>query len=802
MIDIIHDAELQQQQNAIVLCTPDDAVDPVIPKYQNIGYKQIIQEGDQTNYGNIVKQLPSGKKYFDRGDHCLWEFPYDSYTKEKANTVKRYDFVSRQIDNRNKIIYLDRSKNESYKCYRNADIIRCLQKGEWLVLVAEGEKCVEQLLSINILATTFQASDWKKDSILQAFLELKNLKKLGGIACFYDGDETGFKHALDCEEQCKYLGIPFKLISPELFKQNPPKGYDIGDWIEENENITIAEKQALLSAIIEFSEVATLEKEAYIKSPEETEKCFIAAILRACESVHKIASSATKAKSQELLLNCADQIDSSMIQDQEIAEIWDWYRMQITSGIYPTYQSARNNYLFKVSNYYRIESKYKLDFLAKEIKSNYAKRMFNSEANNVLHGRSDGANLRLILDDLLENESTFENKINHVLEEYPTATEVQKFKIEQRLKKQFKLQHSEVEKLIKAHSVSTDPGVPTWMNIQDFLEQDSNSDKFLYPELLLAGRVNLMAGGAGTGKSSFCLDLAASWVLDEPFMSELPSRTVKPKMAIFVNSDQSFNDLQGYCRKNPRVIRCGQTIYGQNGEFRKIQVVGNTHANGSPITLPQFGEFAKNITELAEDYELLIVIDSLSGMNSHNPSFDDTKPDAANAVSLFKTLCDRTGATALMIHHAVKDQFATGRNKCRGHSRIFEESSSLLIMDQIKDEKSGRVVAQFLEIPKMRQKEPRKFRLEHDSRTFSYALTDGLDKQTSIRVNLAQSDLLSIMQKLPGKHDINTLMRNFSIGNKAHAEVIQKAFDKLIARSFVKTHFDVAQNQTTYSLIP
>jgi hypothetical protein len=420
--------------------------------------------------------------------------------------------------------------------------------------------------------------------------------------------------------------------------------------------------------------------------------------------------------------------------------------------------------------------------------------MFNSEANNVLHGRSDGANLRLILDDLLENESTFESKINSVLEEYPTATEVEKFKIEQRLKKQFKLQAIEVEKLVKAHSAPINLGFPTWMDGKSFLEQQSDSDKFLYPELLIAGRVNLLVGVAGAGKSSFAFDMAASWALDLPFLHEMPSRAIKPKIIIFVNSDQPFSDFLAYCRKNPKIVECAR--------LGKLQTFGKTHKDATAFTLPQFVEFQKNITSLSQEYEILMVVDSLSGLNRHNNAFSDSDSDAATAISLFQALCDRTGATTLMIHHAVKDTFAQGIKKCRGNSRIAEEASSLMIIEQIKDEQSKKVVAGYLEIPKMRGCTPGKRDLIHDNDLHNYDLKIGLKQQDIDRLNVAQSDILDILNKIPGDHEISYLMRHFSIGNKANANLINHAFNRLIMRGYVKTRFDVGQNQTTYSLIP
>lgn len=780
-------------QRSITLCSPDAEVRVIDPVFMDLEYRQYIDEKDADNYENLVQIASNGNKFFNRGHYDLWHFPYDSYSQKNANIVKRHDFAESQIDKRNKIIILQHQKEESYRLYRYSDIIRCLQKDDWLIVIAEGEKCVEQLLSIDVLATTFQASDWaRKEAMLGAFLELKNMRKLGGIACFYDGDETGFKHAVDCEEVCKYVDIPFKMVSPELLRPNHSKGYDIGDWLTENEDLSIADKQSIIIDLIGLADRIPLEKEAYIKSPEETEKCFIASLLRACESMHQINDAAVKAKSKESLIACAEKIEPCMLQDEEISGIYDWYRYQIISGIFPTYQSAKNCYL-KVQNYYRIQNKYKLDFLAKEVKINYAKRLFNSEALNVLHGRSDGRSIQQIISELTDNDATFETRVSPILEQYPTATGIKQFELKQQLKKQFKLHAIEVDSLVKAYSAPLVVGLPTWMSGKAFLEQESESDKFIYPELLLAGRVNLIVGIAGAGKSSFSFDLAASWALDEPYLNELPSRSNKPKMIVFVNSDQSFKDLQKYCRNNHKIVKCAQ--------LGKFQPFGKTQKDASPFTLPYFGEFAKNITELSQVYELLIVVDSLSGINQHNASFSDTDTDASVGITLFQGLCDRTGSTALMIHHAVKDHFAQGIKKCRGNSRIAEEASSLLIIEQIKDDQTKRVVAQYLEIPKMRGSEPGKRDLIHNHEDFTYLLKPGFKQQDADRINVAQIDLLGIMQRIPGEHEISGLMRNFSIGNKANSALIETAFNRLIMRDYVKTHFDVSQNKVSYSLI-
>lgn len=114
-----------------------------------------------------------------------------------------------------------------------------------LIVVVEGEKCVEYLQSQGI--ETMSILNTYTTSIEKIKLVLSDRSKIPNITQFLyipDLDAVGIKKAITFQQATWSLGIPTRIfdIRAELVKSfNFVRGYDIADYIVENNNINLVE---------------------------------------------------------------------------------------------------------------------------------------------------------------------------------------------------------------------------------------------------------------------------------------------------------------------------------------------------------------------------------------------------------------------------------------------------------------------------------------------------------------------------------------------------------------------------------
>ena len=114
-----------------------------------------------------------------------------------------------------------------------------------LIVVVEGEKCVEYLQSQGI--ETMSILNTYTTSIEKIKLVLSDRSKIPNITQFLyipDLDAVGIKKAVTFQQATWSLGIPTRIfdIRAELVKSfNFVRGYDIADYIVENNNINLVE---------------------------------------------------------------------------------------------------------------------------------------------------------------------------------------------------------------------------------------------------------------------------------------------------------------------------------------------------------------------------------------------------------------------------------------------------------------------------------------------------------------------------------------------------------------------------------
>lgn len=118
-------------------------------------------------------------------------------------------------------------------------------KGE-LIIVVEGEKCVQYLNSQNVEAISILSSYSNSVEKIKLVLEFSKdfIPNVRQFLYIPDLDAVGIKKAITFQQATWSLGIPTKIfdIRAELVKSfNFVRGYDIADYIVENNNTNLVE---------------------------------------------------------------------------------------------------------------------------------------------------------------------------------------------------------------------------------------------------------------------------------------------------------------------------------------------------------------------------------------------------------------------------------------------------------------------------------------------------------------------------------------------------------------------------------
>ena len=163
-----------------------------------------------------------------------------TYIYDESKKVIRKDFLDRDGNSVRKksVLPYHKNKNGEYVCgkgdapwpfYRWDEVIE-YAKGKWIVLV-EGEKCVEYLRSLGIIAITLQGSNFSEQE-LDRLLPILKEAGVAGVVCIPDNDEPGMRKMNKAEVACSKAELPCIIFNLQSFWLTIPEKGDIADWIE------------------------------------------------------------------------------------------------------------------------------------------------------------------------------------------------------------------------------------------------------------------------------------------------------------------------------------------------------------------------------------------------------------------------------------------------------------------------------------------------------------------------------------------------------------------------------------------
>jgi phage/plasmid-associated DNA primase len=135
-----------------------------------------------------------------------------------------------------------------WSAYRLSEIIEnaCTTDGIPVLLLQEGEGCVEFARGASVASFTFQGGNWGNKEINTELQKIKDALGEVGIAFLHDSDEAGIKKANIVEKCCNEVGLAFLGIDPRnIYPELPCKGdiKEILDAMEVPEFIRRLEEQ-------------------------------------------------------------------------------------------------------------------------------------------------------------------------------------------------------------------------------------------------------------------------------------------------------------------------------------------------------------------------------------------------------------------------------------------------------------------------------------------------------------------------------------------------------------------------------
>lgn len=209
-------------------CSTYDVLDAV-----GLNMKDLYANDNQIYNNHNKTKIIANYKYYDENGTFL----YAVEKKLDANGKKSFQFY--HLNNNKKVYNL---KNVRRVLYRLPELMQGLEQSD-LVFICEGEKDVDTLMNLGLLATTnpMGAENWLND--------FNHLFTGKNIVIMQDNDEAGEKRTKKLIAELQNIAKSIKVI---VFK-DLPKGSDVTDWI----NTYGGNKEKLLEIIEDASIVRT-----------------------------------------------------------------------------------------------------------------------------------------------------------------------------------------------------------------------------------------------------------------------------------------------------------------------------------------------------------------------------------------------------------------------------------------------------------------------------------------------------------------------------------------------------------------
>ena len=200
------------------------------------------------------------------------------------------------------------------------------------------------------------------------------------------------------------------------------------------------------------------------------------------------------------------------------------------------------------------------------------------------------------------------------------------------------------------------------MGLDDFFDETSDAVDYLIPGLLPKGESALLVAPPKVGKTLLAINLAFAVATGEDYF--LGEKTLTGRV-LFVSVDESRQSTKA------KLIKRG---------FRKSDA-----ENIRIITQFEVSQLEKLEAEIEDFHPTLVIIDSLKRITKGS-AISENSAEFSDVVYTISELCNRYGASTVLIHHSKKDNETIGVDNVRGSSAIVGALGNVWLMNRVAKE--------------------------------------------------------------------------------------------------------------------
>ena len=200
------------------------------------------------------------------------------------------------------------------------------------------------------------------------------------------------------------------------------------------------------------------------------------------------------------------------------------------------------------------------------------------------------------------------------------------------------------------------------MGLDDFFDETSDAVDYLIPGLLPRGESALLVAPPKVGKTLLAINLAFAVATGEDYF--LGEKTLTGRV-LFVSVDESKQSTKA------KLIKRG---------FRKSDA-----ENIRIITQFEVSQLEKLEAEIEDFHPTLVIIDSLKRITKGS-AISENSAEFSDVVYTISELCNRYGASTVLIHHSKKDNETIGVDNVRGSSAIVGALGNVWLMNRVAKE--------------------------------------------------------------------------------------------------------------------
>ncbi len=219
----------------------------------------------------------------------------------------------------------------------------------------------------------------------------------------------------------------------------------------------------------------------------------------------------------------------------------------------------------------------------------------------------------------------------------------------------------------------------------------------IVPNFLYFGRITLLAGEAGVGKTTFALEIAETAGQGKP----LWGNTLPEVRTLWIGIDHS----------PAQILEILESYFGEH-ERPYLTVARTPLGDPPPLTMETLSTYVRHIQKAQIG---LVVVDTLADWLAIEDLNDDT--EARHKIGLVRMLAQDTGCAVLPLHHTRKDTSASGTRSVAGATRYTAKVDVVAVMEPMANA-PDRVDAVVLKVLKDRAGVKAEWRLQRKGRRF------------------------------------------------------------------------------------